>query len=1856
MSISNAGKVPPPIWEGCSGEHFQNYVDALLDWSITMGAAGILFSAETGVHESDTQKTATQNALMMMALKAGSAVNWIALRATYTADVEAADADGDTPAIIGRKKGDLKFDAAACWDNFKKHASGSTDATAGPALMRTLHNWEYPVGGTYVSDLTTAIQQLTELQLRSDTLANPEFRLSATQLSFQFKESLPSEFDHFKRAYRKLNTLPELLIECSIDAGELDASRSSRALLLARRPKRTSGALGAPKALIGASGGYKGSADTARVPKERQMDQSAGPPNANMGTWCPNHGWCKHSQAACKSASTSTTMPRQRCWICTGDHAGRDCPRPSQEDAENLSKIALIATYGDKADGDSDALYKQDQFGKFYRCALTTSPTWNHDKAIALIASGQTNQLFIDSGGDHSIETNIDNLHDLVMFPAGQGRSLSGVGGAPLPILGQGLRTTTMVNADGKTTRYTTSCLYVPEAGYRLEATNGLAESNISTLVDSSTNNNQLSLLHQGTSTHAIRHGNLWCVPVTHHNHSSTDTAKAFLSAPTQPVRGSTTTAPASNAGPQQGSPASEGLTRSSQRWPTPELYGRSDWSDIEVEKGFTRANDVMLGRNKRERVRYPDVTLQSTTEFPRIKPNPQLLFDPVIPTQDRASQQLNNIVSDVAADTVLVAEEATKVTQATGIKVDSDDAAPPDPPDFDGMGGPKDALKSPPTPQPAAPTTWMRAVLGGIAKRSVATFAKRLGVKLRNSASTALDQVYKVANKRSGARTQDPIPQPPRTPGSTIVSDTLGGQQYGHFYQLWMDPSSQPAMPYITVNANHSAGASVQGIKEFARQTNTVLDANQTIMVDGGTEYKGDFLKFCTEHDMPILQSSAYMHNTNHSGTWENMNQQIQARVRNNLQLSTGNFLTMFQQQPGTKGSLTGFDFLSFAYQHAALQIRTQHELEALDNDDTISAAAKLAALQRKLPVPWGCFGTLTNQAGQTSLRGLEVKQLQPRGTTVIFLGTEDRTGRYIVLTTSNKVVRSADVSFDVSTCCNPVPEGALNMLHKVWIDFDMAEGAAPPLDTGPPIADAPHVTFAPDDDVEARHHDHGTDTDLVDTDEEDADITTEYRLHEPVVATFNTLRKGQPLQPIDFGGHIVGVGSDATHDLGSLYVACPRSTQVNGQHGDDTVVHYSMEELDLIRTPTSADNYVAADPLITTDAYAATISEFQAEAAARAPTIAQDAAALAARTSWVPHPSVAAYINQHGQILHEVIRGAQALPPPPPLPEYLQHDCPTPPTSLKEALAGPDAIHWLHATMKEIQGQQDRPTFECKHKSELGKTINFKLVFTFKFENSKLVKYKARMCLAAWNLQRGEHYSESYTGTPPASDLKDIEIIALEMGWFTAEMDAVQAYLNSLMPPQCNGAPVTARFPDGLRMFSDHPTDICFTNAVDTQILSLATAELAALVHAAIYGHPSSGYAWSKDLTAAITSTHADKPPCPLTILQSITQPSIYYATFPDDSELVHPSFIVWVNNDNIRTYCSHWELHVLFATWIRTCFEMTGGEQPLQTMPTSTVLGMEFTYAAATATTPASLRIDMEAYGKQLLADNGMLDCNPTLTPLPPGFNLSKFPRPDTPSAKRAVVAAVAKMFPRRAPANYDEACTLYRSIAMGINWFATMVAPGMKAATSIIGRAMINPPIEAFQAVKQMLRFIRQEMTLGLTYYKSDKFEGNVFPQLSYYSDASFGDDHQSGKTQGGFCANFDGQAVSTFVSRQSSVVCVSTFHAETHFCSQAAKDIMYKRALFKELGFHLTGPTPLYVDNAAVILDAGSDIRKFSQQSKHFTIAERLVHQCVDDGSIVLIKANGKFHKADALTKPLPREPFQRYNNELHAMR
>lgn len=608
-----------------------------------------------------------------------------------------------------------------------------------------------------------------------------------------------------------------------------------------------------------------------------------------------------------------------------------------------------------------------------------------------------------------------------------------------------------------------------------------------------------------------------------------------------------------------------------------------------------------------------------------------------------------------------------------------------------------------------------------------------------------------------------------------------------------------------------------------------------------------------------------------------------------------------------------------------------------------------------------------------------------------------------------------------------------------------------------------------------------------------------------------------------------------------------------------------------------------------------------------------------------WAPHPSVSKYITD-GQINHRLIDGSDQLPPPPPLPIFQRHSAPPLPDRLTSALAGASAIFWLHAILKEMHGHlHDHGTWRWapKHESEKHRHgLNFKWVFAYKWDDAKLLKFKARLVLAAWNMVRGVDYRESYSGTSPPSDLFDLEAVAVEKQWLIWESDHVQAYLSADLSKRPDGAPVVAAFPSGCKRF---------VNGIEQY----------GLVDKACYGYPSSGHDFAVRLLTKLTTDNT----CPITLISSKYQPVIFYAVFEVGHKWHGQHYILWINNDNVRHYSDNADIHRKFMPWYRSTFHVTGADRTLQSMEPSTCLGTQFSY------TPGITRITMTAYLQKLLAEHGMLQCNPVTIPLPAGYSPTKDDAPAE-TEERGVVLAVNEMF-QTSFHSYHEVVTKFKEIVGGIGWYAHMIGFIMKLPVSLLSRNMARPNSQHFRAAKHSLRYLKGRLHSGITLRQTRKWGGDEFPEYRMYSDAGYVSDHVSAKSQVGYVGGFNGNACTTAASGMSNVVCSSTRHAEQYAASMTAREAMYKKGWHSEVGIRYNGPIKLFVDNSATVLaHEGAPLQKFSNATKHFRVYERYVTECVMRGDIIMIKMDGTKLMADAMTKALPRPALEKHRDQI----
>ena len=214
-------------------------------------------------------------------------------------------------------------------------------------------------------------------------------------------------------------------------------------------------------------------------------------------------------------------------------------------------------------------------------------------------------------------------------------------------------------------------------------------------------------------------------------------------------------------------------------------------------------------------------------------------------------------------------------------------------------------------------------------------------------------------------------------------------------------------------------------------------------------------------------------------------------------------------------------------------------------------------------------------------------------------------------------------------------------------------------------------------------------------------------------------------------------------------------------------------------------------------------------------------------------------------------------------------------------------------------------------------------------------------------------------------------------------------------------------------------------------------------------------------------------------------------------------------------------------------------------------------------------------------------------------------------------------------------------VYQSMVGSLLYVAMATRPDIAHAVGVVSKFSSNPTQAHLTAVKRIMRYLKGTTDLGLKYTADS---GNLIG----YSDADWAgclDDRHS--TTGNLFL-LSGGAIS-WMSKKQAVVALSTSEAEYIALSSATQEAVWLRRLLAELGAP-NSSVVLMEDNQGAIALAKNPIAH--SRTKHIDIRYHYVREAVQDGLIELQYCPTNEMTADLLTKPLPKETFQRFRASL----
>ena len=157
-----------------------------------------------------------------------------------------------------------------------------------------------------------------------------------------------------------------------------------------------------------------------------------------------------------------------------------------------------------------------------------------------------------------------------------------------------------------------------------------------------------------------------------------------------------------------------------------------------------------------------------------------------------------------------------------------------------------------------------------------------------------------------------------------------------------------------------------------------------------------------------------------------------------------------------------------------------------------------------------------------------------------------------------------------------------------------------------------------------------------------------------------------------------------------------------------------------------------------------------------------------------------------------------------------------------------------------------------------------------------------------------------------------------------------------------------------------------------------------------------------------------------------------------------------------------------------------------------------------------------------------------------------------------------------------------------------------------------------------------------------------YNGNGGFKLQAYSDADFAAS-EGRKSIMAYVFVLGGGAVS-WMSKKERTIAVSTTEAEYMALLEAVKESIWIQRFLKELERDVEDSDVIMEDNQGTI--ALSQNPEYHARTKHIDVQYHFIRECIEMGQICLRYCPTEDMVADALTKPLARDRFEKLGKEM----
>ncbi len=518
--------------------------------------------------------------------------------------------------------------------------------------------------------------------------------------------------------------------------------------------------------------------------------------------------------------------------------------------------------------------------------------------------------------------------------------------------------------------------------------------------------------------------------------------------------------------------------------------------------------------------------------------------------------------------------------------------------------------------------------------------------------------------------------------------------------------------------------------------------------------------------------------------------------------------------------------------------------------------------------------------------------------------------------------------------------------------------------------------------------------------------------------------------------------------------------------------------------------------------------------------------------------------------------------------------------PTTWEEALASDDAPLWLEADADEAASHRHHGTWRLVPPTPGVKVYKCKRVMKRKRdEMGRVTRYKVRWTVAAYKrvMKQGIDYSEKYAATARWETYRVLIAIAVHKGWPLHLIDVKTFFLYGELPED-------ERI--HMQQVSGHEVK--------------GKEDWVCLVLKSIYGHPAASHHAQRKLKKCLTGSQVFR--------QCVFDSCLYIL---DDGTDVY--FLCTHVDDMLGSGTSGG--HKKAIQCLKSVFEIKVTTEPKLLLG----VAIERDYKNRKA------KLHQGTYVRKLLADEGMLNCNPTRTPMDVGLlgTVRRGPLKDAQSDS----GSTGKEFQR---------------ILGKITWLLK-TRPDIQFAAAVLARFSIGAGETELKYAKRVLRYLAGSPDRGII------VDGNGPLDISGGCDADWGGDLRTDKSTSGTFSKLGRTLVCTQVKLQRKVA-DSTAMAKTYAAHEELRTVTWLFGLCGDMGLRMSRPARCVIDNAAAHKQGKNPVNHAA--SKHYRLPQAIIRQGHEDNLMTLVKVASDDNPADVFTKPLDAVKFHKHIDAL----